>query len=145
MKHICNVLLRTCTLHSNFRCIKESRFPHRSAAGVAFSSWNEQPENVTTAIATKPLLKVTMTMLDLCLHSIIRAYFHERTCMGVHKFMRAHAHAHAHAHANMHSTFRAKSILLAVQNHNGRVTRTILMRFSQSAVSVVLKGLRLFK
>jgi hypothetical protein len=30
-----------------------------TAAGIAFSSWNEQPENFVTAIATKPLLKVT--------------------------------------------------------------------------------------
>lgn len=29
-----------------------------TAAGVAFSAWNEQPENILTALATKPLMKV---------------------------------------------------------------------------------------
>ena len=45
---------------NNFRFMNESHFPCRSAAGIAFSAWNEQPENYTTALATKPLLKVAM-------------------------------------------------------------------------------------
>jgi hypothetical protein len=36
-----------------------------TAAGIAFSSWNEQPENFVTAIATKPLLKVTVGVNSL--------------------------------------------------------------------------------
>ncbi len=52
---LCNYFKRTV---QNSSIKYRGHFFRRTSAGIAFSSWNEQPENITTALATAPLLKV---------------------------------------------------------------------------------------